>query len=93
MWGDVHPVARPECRHGLSCAIRKVKKEGLNKDRKFFCCPNDKESSCKYFDWMPEEPYRDDSLMEPMPGKSAEKHGEHYVSSEFINNFANSLDI
>ena len=41
MWGDVQPLAKPECRHGLPCAIRKVKK-GLNKDRLFFCCPNDK---------------------------------------------------
>jgi hypothetical protein len=93
MWGDVHPIARPECRHGLSCAIRKVKKEGLNKDREFFCCPNDKESSCKYFDWVPEEPYEDISFAESPPGKSAEKHEEHYMTNKFINNFASSLDI
>ena len=93
MWGDVHPIAKPECRHGLSCAIRKVKKEGLNKDREFFCCPNDKESSCKYFDWVPEEPYEDISLAESPPGKSAGKHEEHHMTNKFINNFASSLDI
>ena len=39
--------------------MKKVKKPGLNTGRKFFCCPNDKESSCKYFEWVPEEPYQD----------------------------------
>ncbi len=48
VWGDVEIPSRPTCRHGLSCIIRKVKKEGL-KDRKFFCCPNDKDNSCKFF--------------------------------------------
>jgi hypothetical protein len=32
MWGDVQPLAKPECRHGLPCAIRKVKKEGLKRE-------------------------------------------------------------
>ncbi len=42
VWGDVQAIAKSECRHGYPCTIRKVKKEeGLNKDRKFFCCPND----------------------------------------------------
>ena len=36
MWGDVQPLAKPEYHHGLSCEVRKVKKEGLNKDRLFF---------------------------------------------------------
>jgi hypothetical protein len=35
--------------------IRKVKKEGLNKDRLFFCYPNDKESTCRFFEWAPDE--------------------------------------
>jgi ssDNA-binding Zn-finger/Zn-ribbon topoisomerase 1 len=55
MWGDVHPIAKPEWCHGLPCVIRKVKKEGLNKDRLFFCCPNDKESTCPFFEWAPDE--------------------------------------
>jgi hypothetical protein len=73
--------------------IRKVKKEGLNKDRKFFCCPNDKESSCKYFDWVPEEPHQDVSFVEPLSSKPTEKHEEHYLANKFINDFANSLNI
>ena len=41
--GHVRPLTKPECRHGFSCVIRKVKKEGINdKDRLFF--------------WVPEEP-------------------------------------
>ncbi|CAB3986850.1 endonuclease 8-like 3 [Paramuricea clavata] len=55
MWGDVQPLAKPECRHGLPCAVRKVKKEGLHKDRLFFCCSNDKESTCRFFEWAPQE--------------------------------------
>jgi hypothetical protein len=51
--GYVRPLVKPECHHRFPCMIRNVKKEGLNKDRKFFCCPNDKEFSCKYFDWVP----------------------------------------
>ena len=65
VWGDVRPLIKLECCHGFPCVVRKVKKEGLNKDRKFFCCPNDKESLCKYFDWVPEEPYQDVNFVEP----------------------------
>ena len=36
VWGDVRPITKPECRHGSPYAVRKVKKEGLNKDRLFF---------------------------------------------------------
>ena len=42
VWGDVRPMTRPECRHRLLCVIRKVKKEGSNQGREFFCCPNNK---------------------------------------------------
>jgi hypothetical protein len=55
MWGDVQPIAKPECRHAFPCAIRKVKREGLNKDRLFFCSPDDKENSCRFCEWAPEE--------------------------------------
>ena len=54
-WGDVRPIAKPECRHGFLCMIRKLKKEGINKDHLFFCCGQ--QNSCKYFEWVPEEPY------------------------------------
>ena len=55
VWGDVRPIAKPKCRHGFPCVIRKVKKETINKDRLFFCCAQ--EDSCNYFEWVPEEPY------------------------------------
>ena len=54
-WGDVNETVRPDCRHGFPCCIRKVKKEGVNKDRTFFCCPNGKDNSCSYFEWTPSE--------------------------------------
>ena len=93
IWGDVEIPSRPACRHGLPCDIHKVKKEGPNKDRKFFCCPNDKENSCKYFDWMPEESYYDANLLQPFRSKPTEKRQEHYLTNAFINDFANSLNI
>ena len=54
-WGDVQAVAKPKCRHGFQCAIRKVKKETVKKDRLFFFCAQ--EDSCNYFEWVPEESY------------------------------------
>ena len=83
-WGDVEFQKKPECRHGLTCKVRKVKKDGFNKDRKFFCCPLDKENSCKYFEWLPDEPYYDTSLIEP-----ASKPANYYLENSFINDFAN----
>jgi hypothetical protein len=38
-----------------ACATLKVKKEGVNKGRMFFTCPNGKENSCRYFEWVPED--------------------------------------
>ena len=98
VWGDVRPIAKPECRHGSPCVIRNVKKEGLNKDRLFFCCPNDKENSCRFFEWVPDEPtyahYRSVNFFKPPLEKpSLEKPTEHYLTSEFINDFANNLAI
>ena len=54
-WGDVQHVAKPKCRHGFPCVIRKVKKDTINKDRLFFCCVQ--KDSCNYIEWVPEEPY------------------------------------
>ena len=54
-WGDVQAVAKPERRHGFQCAIRKVKKETVNKDPLFFCCAQ--EDLCSCFEWVPEETY------------------------------------
>ena len=55
VWGDVQPIAKPNCHHGSQCTIRKVKKETVNKNRLFFCCAQD--DSCNYFEWVPEESY------------------------------------
>ena len=71
-WGDVRPIAKPECRHGFPCVIRKVKK-GVNiKDRLFFCCGQ--QYTCKYFEWVPEEPYYDAKFFPPLPTKRIEKN-------------------
>jgi hypothetical protein len=51
----VYQIAKPECHHGLLCVVRKVKKDGLNKDCLFFCCANDEESTCRFFEWAPDE--------------------------------------
>ncbi|CAB4042387.1 endonuclease 8-like 3, partial [Paramuricea clavata] len=50
-WTDRHELAKPKCRHGLNACVRKVKKEGENQGRLFFCCPNDREKSCGFFEW------------------------------------------
>lgn len=55
MWGDTNTVKKPNCRHGFPCCIRMVKKEGVNKDREFFCCSKGKEDSCGFFEWVPSE--------------------------------------
>ncbi|CAB3995913.1 endonuclease 8-like 3 [Paramuricea clavata] len=48
-WGDRHELPKPKCGHGLNACVRKVKKEGENQGRLFFCCPNDREKSCDFF--------------------------------------------
>ena len=50
-WGDRHESPKPKCGHGLNACVRKVKKEGENQGRLFFCCPNDREKSCGFFEW------------------------------------------
>jgi hypothetical protein len=95
MWGDVQPLAKPECRHGLPCAIRKVKKEGLNKDRLFFCCPNDKESTCRFFEWAPDEELGCFQTVnfskEPLEKQSCNKN--NYLTTKFMHDFANQLKL
>ena len=85
-WGDVQPLATQKCHHGFPCVISKVKKEGLNKDCLFFGCPQ--KNSCRYFEWVPEEqghvPYHCSSFKESSEG---------YLPKEFIDNFANCLNI
>ena len=48
----------------------------------------------QYFEWVPEDPYYDAKFFKPLPPtKRIEKHGEQYLTKEFINDFANSLKI
>ncbi len=48
-WGDVYECPRPLCQHGMVCCERKVKKDGPNQNRLFYCCP--KEDACGFFEW------------------------------------------
>ena len=43
-WGDEIIVERPLCKHGKPSRFLTVKKEGPNKDRKFFSCAEQKEN-------------------------------------------------
>ena len=54
-WGDQVIVEKPLCKHGNSSKLMTVKKEGPNKDRKFFCCAERKENSCKFFQWFEDQ--------------------------------------
>ena len=62
------------------------------KDRKFLCCPNSMETSCNYFADLPEEPTEVD-FVKPSLSKSAEKQDEHYLTNDFINDFASKLNL
>ena len=91
VWGDVKPVAKPECCHRFPCVICKVKKEVINKDRLFFCCPQ--ENLCRYFEWVPEKenygPFHCSDFMEPkLPAGNND-----YLTKDFINDFAKHLKI
>ena len=37
-WGDIFESPRPLCLHGMVCCERKVKKDGPNQNRLFYCC-------------------------------------------------------
>ena len=81
-WSDVQPVAKPECCHRIRCVVRKVKKETVNKDRLFFCCSQ--QDSCNYFEWVPEEAYRNAKLL---PSKQDDECEEQYPTEDFQQSF------
>ena len=54
-WGDQIIVERPLCEHGKPSRLLTVKKEGPNKDQKFFGCAEQKENRCDFFEWFREE--------------------------------------
>ena len=53
-WGDIFESPRPLCFHGLVCCERKVKKDGPNQNRLFYCCP--KVDACNFFAWKQQQP-------------------------------------
>ena len=75
MWADQNQIEKPNCYHGQQTAMKRVKKDGRNKGRLFFCCANEK--SCQYFQWAPEE-----ESAKPSSGD---------VEDSFVPNFYNSL--
>ena len=87
VWGDVQPVMRPTCNHGFPCLTLKVKKEGVNKGRMFFSCPNGRENSCRYFEWAPEE---GEGSLQPVNFSVAEPRSQK--TSEEGNYFKNCYD-
>ena len=55
VWGDQIIVEKPLCNHGKPSKLTTVKKEGSNKGRKFFCCAERKENSCKFSQWFKDQ--------------------------------------
>ena len=45
------------------CAVKRVKKQGPNTGKTFFCCCN--ENRCDYFEWGPEELPKQPDAMAP----------------------------
>ena len=54
-WGDRKIVETPLCSHQWPSRMLKVKKEGPNKGRSFFCCRERGENSCKFFKWTDDD--------------------------------------
>ena len=68
-----------------------VKKKCFNKDRLFFSCPNDKENSCRLFEWAPDEPsHRSYDTVnfskEPLEKQSCNE-AMSYIETEFMRDF------
>ena len=61
-WGDQKIVETPLCKHQYPSRMLKVKKEGPNKDRSFFCCREREEKRCKFFKWADDD-VEEDPLM------------------------------
>ena len=61
-WGDQAIIPRPLCEHGKQCDMLKEWKEGPNKGRYFFSCPEQSSYNpgpCKFFKWMETEDERE----------------------------------
>ena len=86
-WGDVFEGIKPFCRHDLTCRTKKVKKEGPNQDRLFYCCPHPRESAYDFFAWKPDENALEPGCvclfsMPPSYRYTVRKTGETFTSKE-----------
>ena len=86
-WGDVFEGVKPFCSHNLICCTKKVKKEGPNQDRLFYCCPHPRESACDFFAWKPDEDPLEPHgtclfTMPPSYRYTVKKTGETFMSHE-----------
>ena len=53
-WGDIFESPRPFCLHGMVYCERKVKKDGPNQNRPFYCCL--RVDPCNFFARKQQEP-------------------------------------
>ena len=88
-WGDKIIVESPLCEHGKPSRLSVVKKEGPNKDRKFFTCAEQKENRCDFFEWFkgePEDPLLPRSIVlfsnPPSYKYTVKKTGAMFTSTE-----------
>jgi hypothetical protein len=86
-WGDVFEGIKPVCNHNLICRTKKVKKEGPNQDRLFYCCSHPRESACDFFAWKPDEDPLESGCtclfsMPPSYRYTVRKSGETFTSHE-----------
>ena len=89
-WGDQRIIETPLCKHGKPSRMLKVKKEGPNKDRSFFCCREREENRCKFFKWIggdaEEDPLMPGSItlfsMPPSYKYTLKKTGAMFTSHE-----------
>ncbi len=55
-WADEIILPKPPCYHNEASKRWRVKKEGSNKGKTFFCCAQkEKDKRCKFFEWATEE--------------------------------------
>ena len=89
VWGDKIIVESPLCEHGKPSRLSVVKKEGPNKDRKFFACAEQRENRCDFFEWFrgePEDPLLPGSIVlfsnPPSYKYTVKKTGAMFTSTE-----------
>ena len=82
-WRLRSPDEPPTCKHGEPCKERTVRKAGPNHGRKFWACPRQGPTSCKFFSWrmgskktpakVPKEESRGEDMFEDLVIMSASK--------------------